>query len=180
MNLARDEDGSIVAMANKGGQLSFQGELQQAEGGKATGIAVPPEVIDQLAAGQRPAVQVSFNDYTYRTTIGVMGGTHWIPVSAKIREASGVAAGDTLTVALERRHLPTRGPPPVRIRRGLGPHPTRASFFDALESLQRHHVDNINDAKTDETWTTPDRQGGKPVPRRNVTPRRPGGRQSLS
>jgi hypothetical protein len=65
-----------------------------------TGIPVPNEVLDQLDAGQRPAVVVTLDGYTYQTSVGVMGGQHLVPVSAAIREATGVAAGSHVQVTL--------------------------------------------------------------------------------
>ena len=65
-------------------------------GGKtATGIQVPDEVVAGLGSGKRPAVSVTINGYTYRSTVAPMGGEFWIPVSAEVREKSGVAAGET-------------------------------------------------------------------------------------
>ncbi|WP_254631570.1 DUF1905 domain-containing protein [Curtobacterium sp. Csp1] len=44
--------------------------------------------------------------YTYRSTIGVMGGQSLVPLSAEHRTAAGVAAGDTVEVTLEVDTLP--------------------------------------------------------------------------
>jgi hypothetical protein len=72
-----------------------------ATGGTTTGIPVPPEVIDQLGGGKRPAVKVTIGGYTYCTTIGVMKGQMLIPVSADRRKQAGIAAGDQIEVDLE-------------------------------------------------------------------------------
>ncbi len=41
-------------------------------GGKtATGIRVPDEVVEALGSGKRPAVRVTINNFTYRSTIAV-------------------------------------------------------------------------------------------------------------
>jgi hypothetical protein len=58
---------------------------------KATGIDVPPEVLEQLGAGKRPAVQVTIGGHTLATTIGSMGGVAKIPVSAAVRTAAYVS-----------------------------------------------------------------------------------------
>ena len=39
--------------------IGFSAVLQQATGKKATGIVVPPEVIDRLDAGKKPPVSVT-------------------------------------------------------------------------------------------------------------------------
>lgn len=44
-------------------------------GGKtATGFSVPPEVVEALGSSKRPAVRVTINGYTYRSTVAPMGG----------------------------------------------------------------------------------------------------------
>ena len=44
-------------------------------GGKtATGIEVPAELVESLGSGKRPAVTVTINGHTYRSTIASMGG----------------------------------------------------------------------------------------------------------
>jgi hypothetical protein len=40
-------------------------------GKTTTGIEIPPEVLDALGGGRRPAVRVAINGYSYRTTLGV-------------------------------------------------------------------------------------------------------------
>lgn len=71
-------------------------------GGKtATGFAVPDEVVDALASGRRPAVKVTVNGFTYRTTVARMGGRSMVPLSAGNRASCGVAAGDEVDVRIE-------------------------------------------------------------------------------
>ncbi len=50
-------------------------------GSNNTGIEVPPEIVEQLGAGKRPAVVVTVNGFTYRTTVAVMGGRFLMPFS---------------------------------------------------------------------------------------------------
>ena len=68
--------------------------------GNNTGIVVPPDAIDTLGAGKRPAVIVNVNGYEFQTTIGAMGGQSLISVSAAIRKESGLSGGDPVRVAL--------------------------------------------------------------------------------
>ena len=68
-------------------------------GGKtATGIAIPDEVVASLGESKRPAVTITLNGHTYRTTAVRMGGRFLVPLSAENREAAAVAAGDDVTV----------------------------------------------------------------------------------
>jgi hypothetical protein len=120
--------------------------------GNNTGIEVPPSVIEQLGAGNRPAVSVDVNGYVYRSTVAVMGGKHLIGVSAAIRKETGLGAGDPITVTLTVATTPRAVEVPADFAAALDSKPSTRAFFEKLSnSLQRYHVDNINGAKTDET-----------------------------
>src|SRR6476620_10344733 len=75
-------------------------ETTVAASGNNTGIVVPEEVIDRLAAGKRPPVLVTVNGYDYRSTVAVMGGRYTIGISAAIRRATGLKGGDPIRVTL--------------------------------------------------------------------------------
>src|SRR3954471_7414722 len=68
--------------------------------GNNTGINVPSEIIDKLSAGKKPAVVVTLNKYTYRSTVAVMGGKFMISLSAENRKNAGVKGGDELEITL--------------------------------------------------------------------------------
>ena len=70
-------------------------------GKSATGIPVPDAVVAQLGSGKRPAVVVTINGFSYRSTVASMRGEFMLPLSAERREAAGVAAGDEVEVELE-------------------------------------------------------------------------------
>ena len=122
-------------------------------GGKtATGIEVPPEVIAELGPQKRPAVRVTIGDYTYRTTVGVMGGRFLLPLSAEHRAASGLAAGDEVEVALELDTEPREVEVPPDLEAAFARTPAARDAFAALSySHKRRHVLAIDDAKTPET-----------------------------
>ena len=70
-------------------------------GGKtATGIEVPEEVVAALGSHKRPPVRVTIGEYTYRSTVGAMGGKTLISLPKAHRDAAGLAAGDHVTVTL--------------------------------------------------------------------------------
>ena len=120
--------------------------------GNNTGIAVPAELLGKLGAGKRPPVDVELNGYCYRSTIGVMGGQSLVSVSAAIRHAAGLAAGDAIHVTLTLNDTLQSVDMPPDFADALRTHPTAESFFASLSnSLQRYHLDNIANAKTDET-----------------------------
>lgn len=68
--------------------------------GNNTGIEVPERIIEALGAGKKPAVVITVNDYTYRSTVAVMGGKYLIPFSSEHRKNSGIKGGDAVKVTL--------------------------------------------------------------------------------
>jgi hypothetical protein len=130
--------------------VSFETTLSAT--GNNTGIVVPPGVIEQLGAGKRPPVLVSVNGYEYRNTVGVMKGRHMVSVSAAIRQATGLSAGDAIKVKLTLAEKPRDVEVPADLQSALHASPTAQAFFETLSnSLHRYHVNNINGAKTGET-----------------------------
>lgn len=77
--------------------MHFRGVIEL-NGKTATGIEVPPGVVDSLAGGRRPAVAVTIRNHRYRSSIASMGGRFLLPISAEVRAAAGVAAGDDVEV----------------------------------------------------------------------------------
>ena len=127
-------------------------ETTVAARGNNTGIVVPPELIDQLAAGKRPPVVVDVNGYVYRSTVAVMGGTHMIGISAAIRQATGLKGGDPIRVALTVADTPREVDVPADFGAALAADADAGAFFETLSnSLQRYHVTTVNDAKTADT-----------------------------
>jgi len=99
-------------MAAEPKSVSF--ETTVAATGNNTGIVVPEEVIEKLAAGKRPPVVVSVNGYEYRNTVGVMGGKHMISISAAVRKATGLKGGDPIRVTLTLADTPRDVTIPIR------------------------------------------------------------------
>ena len=123
------------------------------QGGKtATGVQVPDEVIEELGAGKRPAVKVSVNGYTYRTTVGVMSGTCMLPFSAEHRKASGVEAGDAVEVEVEVDAQPRTVELPDDFAAALAAEPAAQDFFETISnSNKKWHVLSVTGAKTEAT-----------------------------
>jgi hypothetical protein len=119
--------------------------------GNNTGIVVPPELIAQLGQGQRPAVAVTVNGHQFRTTVGVMGGRHLVPINAAIRKATGLAAGAAIDVTLTADATPRSVDLPADFAAALQQGGVRGFFDQLSNSLQRYHVDNVNGAKSDDT-----------------------------
>ena len=122
-------------------------------GGKtATGIRVPAEVVARLGPSKRPAVRVTINGHTYRSTVAPLGGAHMLPVSAEIRERAGVAAGDEVEVDIELDTEPREVTVPPDFAAALDRDADARRSFDGLSySNKRRYVLSIEEAKTDET-----------------------------
>lgn len=119
-------------------------------GRTATGVEVPADVVESLGAGQRPPVHVTIGGHTYRSTVARMGGRFLLPVSAEVRAASGVAAGDEVDVDVEIDDAPRTVDVPDDLAAALAGEPR--TRFDALSySNQRRHVLAVEGAKTDAT-----------------------------
>lgn len=120
--------------------------------GNNTGIVVPPEVLDQLGAGKRPAVAVTVNGYAFECTLGSMGGNSMIAFSAARRKETGLAAGEAIEVTLALADGPRAVEVPADFRKAMRARKGTEAFFAGLApSLQRYHVDQIEGAKTAET-----------------------------
>jgi hypothetical protein len=108
-------------------------------GKTATGIPVPEQIVTALRGGKRPKVQVTINGFSYRSSLGSVGGRAMLPVSAQIRDGAGVAAGDEVEVELELDTAPREVSVPA----------------DAAEKLSYSHqsrwITSVEDAKTPET-----------------------------
>ena len=122
-------------------------------GGKtATGIRVPPEVVDELGVGKRPAVNVTLRGYSYRTTVAVMGGEFMIPLAAEHREKAGLAAGDDVEVTLTIDDAPRTVDVPDDLAAELKKEPDARAFFESLSySQQLAHATAVGGAKKPET-----------------------------
>ena len=137
-------------MAAEPKSVSF--ETTVAATGNNTGIVVPEEVIEKLAAGKRPPVVVSVNGYEYRNTVGVMGGKHMISISAAVRKATGLKGGDPIRVTLTLADTPRDVTVPADFAAALAADEQAGAFFGTLSvSMRRYHVDTITAAKSADT-----------------------------
>lgn len=119
--------------------------------GNNVGIEVPEEIVSGFGAGKRVPVSVTLHDYTYSSTIAVMGGRYLIPVSAAHRAAAGVAGGEEHDVSLEH----DSGPREVDVPAGLAAALVDAGVRDAFDRLaysrRKEHARSVADAKLPET-----------------------------
>ncbi|GAA5026273.1 YdeI/OmpD-associated family protein [Microbacterium fluvii] len=119
--------------------------------GNNTGIEVPPELVEQLGGGKRPAVTVSVNGFDYRSTIASMGGRFLIPFSSDKRAATGLGGGDAITVELNLDTAPREVEVPADLAAALEAAGARAAFDKLAPSARKAHVTNVEAAKAAET-----------------------------
>lgn len=121
-------------------------------GGKsATGLPLPDEVVEALGGGRRPKVAVTIGGYTYRTTVGVMGGRCLVPLSAEHRTAAGVAAGDRVTVDVVLDDAPREVEVPDDLAAALEAAGVRPAFDALSPSARKEHARAVTEAKRPET-----------------------------
>ncbi len=124
----------------------------EAHGKTATGIEVPAEVVEALGSGKRPKVRATVAGHTYRSSVGSMGGRFLLGVSAEVRRAANVAAGDEVDVALELDEEAREVVVPDDFAEALAAVPAARAFFDGLSYSQRRwFVLGIEEAKKPET-----------------------------
>ena len=130
--------------------MKFKTKILQV--GNNTGINVPPEIIEKLAAGKKPPVVVTLNKYTYRNTVAVMGGKYMISLSAENRKNANVKGGDELEITITLDTEPRTVELPADFQKGLDNNKEAKAAFEKLSpSRKKAIVVSINDAKTEET-----------------------------
>jgi len=121
-------------------------------GKTAAGMVVPPEVVASLGTSKRPKVRVTIKGYTYRSSVAVMGGKFMLGVSAAVREAAGVAAGETVDVDMELDTEKREVSVPADLTAALARDAKARKFFEGLSYSNRLRlVLAIEGAKTAET-----------------------------
>jgi hypothetical protein len=131
--------------------MKFRTKILQA-GKTATGVEIPPKIVEALGAGKRPPVRVTINGYTYRSTVAVMGGKYMVGVSAEVREAASVAGGETVNVDIALDTAPREVKVPPELRKAFTSNPAAKRVFDDLSNSKKQlYTLPIEKAKTDET-----------------------------
>lgn len=132
-------------------QQTFITRLRRDAKKNATGIVVPPEVVSALSTSKKPAVKVSLNGYTYRSTVAVMGGQFMISLSAENRKAAGLEGDEEVEVRLELDMEPRVVEIPADLRAALSQKKVLTAFEKVAPSGRKEFVRQVEEAKTAET-----------------------------
>lgn len=119
--------------------------------GNNTGIPVPPDVIEALGGGKRPAVKITINGYKYQSTVGAMDGQSLIPFSAAHREASGLKGGDKVEVTLVLDTAPRTVEVPKDLAAALKKAGLQAAYDASAPSAKKEFVRQVESAKAADT-----------------------------
>lgn len=133
--------------------MTFKTTLLKA-GKTATGIEIPPAVVESFGMGKKPPIVVTINGYSYRNTVAVMGGVYMVGVSAEHRKGAGIEGGQEIEVTIEVDTQPREVDVPADLQAALQENTAAQSHFDKISySKKRAIVLQIEEAKTAETRT---------------------------
>ncbi len=117
-----------------------------------TGIEVPAKNIADLGTSKKPAVKVDVSGYAYPSTVAAMGGKFMIPFSSAHRAASGIRAGDKISVTLELDTEPRAVELPEDLVAALARKKgARAAFDASAPSKRKEFVRQVVEAKAADT-----------------------------
>lgn len=121
-------------------------------GKTATGVEVPEDVVSELGGGKRPPVRVTINDYTYRSSVAVMGGVFLLGINSDARTGAKVEAGDEIDIDLELDTEPREVAVPSDFADALAKDSAAGTFFGGQSySARQRVVLSVEGAKTPET-----------------------------
>ena len=130
----------------------FRVLIEHEEGREVCSIHVPFDVEKTFGARGRVPVRGTLNGAPFRSSLFKMGGPHFMVVNRRLREASGVRGGETVTVRLERDTEPRVINPPADFARALKSNREARATWDTLSyTHRREHVEHVEGAKRPET-----------------------------
>jgi len=131
--------------------MRFRTEILSS-GKTAAGIVVPSDVLDGLGGSKKPAVKVTINGHTYRSSVATVDGRSMIGVSNEVRKAAGVAAGQVVDIDVEIDIEKRTVALPDELAALLAADPAARAAYDKLSySNQRRIVEPIDQTSNPET-----------------------------
>ncbi|MDO5498762.1 MAG: YdeI/OmpD-associated family protein [Propionibacteriaceae bacterium] len=130
--------------------MEFRAVLEN-RGGNTAAFTVPAEVVAGLGGGQRPKVVVTLGEHTWRSSIAVYGGVHYLGVSQANRKAADAVDGETYLVRLALDTEERVIEPPADLLEAIRAAGAEGAWERLSYSNQRKHVLAIEGAKKPET-----------------------------
>jgi hypothetical protein len=116
------------------------------------GLEVPPEVVEALGGGKRPAVIITINGHSWKSRVAIMRGRYLLGLSNANRKTAGVVTGGEVEVEVEIDAESRVVVEPADFARALDADPIARTAYDRLSySRKREHVLAIESAKKAET-----------------------------
>lgn len=119
--------------------------------GKHAALEIPDKNLSEIGGNRRAPLKITINGYTYQSTATGVDGKCMVVFPMRDREASGAAAGDTVTVTLELDAGYRRVDVPSALAEALQANGLSETFHDLTYSKRKEFARQISDAKTDET-----------------------------
>jgi len=121
-------------------------------GKTATGIPVPPEVVEALGGGKRIKVVATIGEHSYRNSVVSWGDGFMLSFGAEHRAATGLEAGDHVTLDLVRDEAERTVELADDFAAALTANAAAHEFFDGLSySQKRWFTLGLAEAKKPET-----------------------------
>jgi hypothetical protein len=116
------------------------------------GLEVPPEVVEALGGGKRPAVTITINGHSWRSRVAILRGRYLLGLSNANRRAAGVAIGDEVEVEVDIDAEPRVVVEPADFARALDADlAARTAYHRLSDGQKREQVRAIESAKKPET-----------------------------
>lgn len=126
--------------------VTFETTLFSSDG-RNTGIEVPAGLLEGWGRGKRVPVLVDVNGFVYPSTTATMRGKLLLPFSADKRRATGIAAGDAITVTLTLDTSERGVDLPDDLVAALDAAGLRAAFDALAPSRRKEHIRSVVEAK---------------------------------
>lgn len=121
--------------------------------GNHAAIEIPDKNLAEIGGNMRAPLKITINDYTYQSTATGVDGKCLVVFPTRDREASGAAAGDTITVTLELDSGYRRVDMPAALSEALAARGLSETFHDLNYSKRKEFARQVSEAKADETRT---------------------------
>lgn len=132
----------------------FESKVEGAGPGEAwCFVRIPADVTEALATKARISVKLTVGKQVFPTSAFANGkGGHHIMFNKAMQAAAGAAAGDSVTLTLERETGERKVDVPADLKRALAKDAKAKAFFDGLApSCRKEYAGYVEEAKRPET-----------------------------